>query len=47
MPAMISVTKLRWCGLCTTFGNVNHAVSIVGKWIFGSNLSKSLPLSIE
>ena len=28
-------------------GNVNHALSVVGKWIFHSNFLKSLMLSIE
>ena len=28
-----------------TVGNVNHAVSIAGNWIFYSNDEKSLPLS--
>ena len=26
--------------------NVNHAVSIVGKWVFDSNFNKYLPLSV-
>ena len=28
-------------------GNVNHTVSIVGYWIFGSNYKKALPLTIH
>ena len=27
-------------------GNVNHTLSVVGKWIFGSNYETSLPLNI-
>ena len=27
--------------------NVDHAVSVVGKWIFDSNYKKSFPLTIE
>ena len=30
-----------------TVGNVNHAVSIVGYWIFDSNYKKSLLLKLE
>ena len=28
-------------------GNVNHDISVVGYWIFGSNYKKSLVLNIE
>ena len=30
-----------------TVGNVNHALSIVGHWIFEYNYKKSLPLTLE
>ena len=30
-----------------SLGNVNHAVSAVGKWIFDSNYEKVLPLNID
>ena len=33
--------------LMESLGNVNHTVSVVGKWIFYSNYKKSLPLIIE
>ena len=29
-----------------SLGNVGHAVSVVGQWIFDSNNKKSLPLTI-
>ena len=29
--------------LIDSIGNVNHAVSIFGKWIFDSNFRKALP----
>ena len=28
-------------------GNVNHAISVVGYWIFDSNYKKSLVINIE
>ena len=31
--------------LMETLGNVNHAISIVGYWIFGSNYEKALCLT--
>ena len=33
--------------LMDTLGNVNHAISIVGNWIFDSNYEKSLCLTRE
>ena len=30
-----------------SLGDVNHAVSVVGKWIFDSNNKNMLPLTIE
>ena len=30
-----------------SLGNVNHAISVVGKWIFDSNSEKSLFLNME
>ena len=33
--------------LMDTVGNVNHAVIIVGYWIFESNYRKALPLTTE
>ena len=33
--------------LMETLGNVNHAISIVGYWIFDSNYEKALPLTRE
>ena len=33
--------------LMDSLGNMNHAVSIFGKWIFDYNYKKYLPLSIE
>ena len=33
--------------LMDSVGNVNHAVSVVGGWIFGSNDRKSFTLNIE
>ena len=33
--------------LVQRFGNVNHSVSMVGKWIFDSNYKKALPLTTE
>ena len=31
--------------LIDTVGNLNHAVSIVGNWIFDSSYKKALPLT--
>ena len=33
--------------LICSVGNVNHAVSIVGYWIFDSNLKNTLPLKLD
>ena len=33
--------------LMDSLGNINHAVSVVGKFIFDSNYEKALPLTIE
>ena len=33
--------------LMDSLGNVNHAVSVVGKWSFYSNYGKALPLTID
>ena len=33
--------------LMDSVGNVNHAVSVVGEYIFDSNEEKSLPLNID
>ena len=33
--------------LMDSLGNVNHAISVVGYWIFDSNYEKSLLLNIE
>ena len=30
-----------------SLGNANHAVSVVGKWIFDSNYEEPLPLKIK
>ena len=30
-----------------SLGNLNHAVSVVGKWIFDYKYQKALPLTIE
>ena len=33
--------------LMDSLGNVNHAISVVGYWIFDSNYEKSLVLNME
>ena len=33
--------------LMDSVGNINHAVSVVGKWTFDSNYKKVLPLNID
>ena len=33
--------------LMDSLGNVNHAISVVGKWIFDSNYEKALVLNRE